>query len=219
MPYVFAKYRGPGPSPPFVPFLPVDSCFCFHSGLQDLTITTRYNLINRRRGFALTPSMSVGLPSRDYDHVGEAVVGRDLKELRIAVDAGQRFSALSGRLSLQGRYSYAFVERVLSIPNNRSNGSIEGRIAMTRRLSISGLVTWQRTHGGLRFPDDVVVSTERILEHDRLLRDNSLRMGGGASYSWGQWNVSASLVGYTHGSNTHALRAITVDIGRAFQKD
>ena len=43
---------------------------------------------------------------------GEAVVGRNLREVRIAVDAGQRLDAISPKLSVQGRYSYAFVERV-----------------------------------------------------------------------------------------------------------
>ena len=39
-------------------------------------------------------SVSVCVPSHDYEYVGEAVVGRRLNELRAAVDAGQCFDGL-----------------------------------------------------------------------------------------------------------------------------
>ena len=58
----------------------------------------RYNLANG--AFALTPSVSFGIPTHNYDYFGEAVVGRNLNELRIGVDAGQRLDAISGRLSI-----------------------------------------------------------------------------------------------------------------------
>jgi hypothetical protein len=54
---------------------------------QDVGGTVRYTLVNQ----------------------GEAVLGLNLNELRIAVDAGHRFAAMP-RLSVSGRYSYAFTE-------------------------------------------------------------------------------------------------------------
>jgi hypothetical protein len=216
LPYIFAKYRGPGPPPPFIPFLPVDSCFCVHSGWQDFSFTTRYNVVSQRRGFSLTPSVSFGVPSHDYNYVGEAVIGRRLKEARIAVDAGHRLSAISPRLSVQGQYSYAFVEKVLDLPNDRSNGAVDVDFALTRRLSVRGMMTAQRTHGGLRFPAEVSPFPERIAEHDRLLRDDNVRVGGGLSYSWRHWDVSTTYIGYTRGRNTHDIRALTVAMGWVF---
>jgi hypothetical protein len=211
VPYVFAKYRGPGPTP-FV-FLPVDRCFCFHGGLQDVSATVHFNAMATSRGFALTPSVAVSVPSWNYNHVGEAVVGRHLREVRIGVDAGVPVVAISPRLLIQGQYTYSVVERVLGIPNNRSNGTVEGDFRTTRRLTVSGLLFWQRTHGGLHFPAEVASFPERIAEHDRLLRDNNLRLGAGVSYSWSQWDVSATYIGYTRGSNTHAIHALTVRLG------
>ena len=161
LPFVFAKYVDPLPyGPPgsavsdvpagMIPFPPRDECRCWQSGWQDFGFTARYNLING--AFALTPSVSVGVPSHDYAFRGEAVVGQRLKEMRISVDAGQRLDAISPRLYVQGRYSYAFVERVLDdVPNNRSNATVEGGFLITRRLAVRGLLLWQRVHGGLRF--------------------------------------------------------------------
>ena len=127
-------------------------------------------------------------------------MGQRLKELRISVDAGQRLDAISPRLSVQGRYSYAFVERVLDdVPNNRSNATVEGGFLITRRLAARGLFLWQRVHGGLRFggsdssalPFSGDVHTpERMFEHDRLLRDNNWRLGAGITYSMGRWTCS-----------------------------
>src|SRR5262245_37715249 len=46
IPFVFTRYTSPDPLPPFVPFLPVDDCRCWHSGWQDFGFTARYNLVN-----------------------------------------------------------------------------------------------------------------------------------------------------------------------------
>ena len=139
-------------------------------------------------------------------------MGQRLKELRISVDAGQRLDAISPRLYVQGRYSYAFVERVLDdVPNNRSNATVEGGFLITRRLAARGLFLWQRVHGGLRFggsdssalpfPGDVN-TPERMFEHDRLLRDNNWRLGAGITYSMRQMDVFASYVEFVHGEPT-----------------
>ena len=65
-----------------IPFPPRDECRCWQSGWQDFGFTARYNVING--AFALTPSVSVGVPSHDYEYRGEAVVGQRLKEVRIS---------------------------------------------------------------------------------------------------------------------------------------
>jgi hypothetical protein len=221
IPLVFAKYIGPGPTP--FNFLPVDSCYCWHSGWQDVEVTARFNVFNGV--FALTPSVSVGVPSHDYDFRGEAVIGRDLKELRVGVDAGRRLDAISPRLSVQGRYAYAFVERVLDIPNNRSNATATAAFLATRKLSVHTFVSWQHTHGGLRLgsppPSDLVVpgdvnTPERILEHDRLLRDDNWRAGAGFSYSLPRLDLFASYIEYVSGTDSHSGRAFTAGISWPF---
>src|SRR5262245_6253011 len=114
LPYVFAKYTDPNPPPPPIPYLPLDQCHCWQSGWQDFGFTARYNLIAGT--FALTPSLSIGAPSHRYNFRGEAALGRDLREVRAGIDVGKRLDAISRNLSVQGNYSYAFVEKVVDIP-------------------------------------------------------------------------------------------------------
>jgi hypothetical protein len=221
LPYVFAKYRGPGHTPAW---LPVDQCKCWHSGFQDFGATVRYSWT--RGGFALTPSVAAGVPSHAYDYHGEAVVGRRLKELRLAIDAGQRLDALSPRLFVEERYSYAFVERVLDIRNNRSNLAIEPGVLVTRKVSLRGILAWQHTHGGLRFgsfpPSDFEVpgdvnTPERFDQHDRLLRDNNWRVGGAATYSLRHIDIFGSYIEYVSGTDTHAGRGFSVGLSWPFE--
>jgi hypothetical protein len=214
IPYVFARYDDPNPPPPPLPYLPVDECHCWNTGWQDFGFTARYNLIDGP--FALTPSVSAGTPSHGYDFRGEAALGRQLKELRVAIDAGQRLDAISPRLSIQGRYSYAFVERAIDISTNRSNASFETTYLLSRKLAARGFVLWQRTHGGLRFPSEVNTD-ERLYQHDRLLRDNHWSAGGGASYSFSRVDVFGSYTAFLRGTDAHTGRTFTFGISWPFQ--
>jgi len=224
LPMVFGKFTDPGPPPPGLPFLPIDQCRCWNSGFQDVSATVRYNLANG--AFGLTPSISVGVPSHDYIYQGEAVIGRDLRELRVGVDAGQRLDVITPRLSVTGHYDYAFVEQVLDIPNNRSTARLGSSFQVQRRLSAHGELAWQRTHGGLRsgsppptdllFPGEVN-TPERLAEHDRLLRDNSLHAGGSISYGFPRFDLFASYVAFLSGTDTHAGHAFTTGISWAFE--
>lgn len=214
LPYVFAKYRGRGPTPGV--FLPVDSCRCWHGGFQDFRFVARYNAVGEIGGaFALTPSVAVGTPSHHYAHQGEAVLGRDLDEIALAVDAGLRLDGISPRLSVEGRYSYAFVERVLDISTNRSNVAGEVAYQITRSLGLRGILTWQWTHGGLRVPTDI--TPQNFPEHDRLLQDNHLRAGVGLSYQLPHMDVYASYIDFVSGTNTHEGRAFTVGVSWPFE--
>jgi hypothetical protein len=66
VPYVFAKYNGPGPTP--FGFLAIDSCYCWHSAWQDFGFSARYNVLNANVG--LTPFVSIGVPSHNYPFQG-----------------------------------------------------------------------------------------------------------------------------------------------------
>jgi hypothetical protein len=221
LPFVSAKYRGPGPTP-FV-FLPVDSCHCWHSGFQDFSFAGRYNIVNG--AFALTPSATFGVPSHDYDFRGEATLGAHLEELRLAIDAGQRLDGVSPKLSVQTRYAYTIVERPLGIAHNRSNATFEGGYAVTRRLSARGWVSLQRTHGGLRLgapgsglePPGDVNTLERQFQHDRLLRDNNWRTGAGLAYSLPQFDVFGSYIDYVSGTDAHSGHVFTVGVSWPFE--
>ncbi len=224
LPYVFGRYTDAEPPPPFIPFLAIDQGRCWNSGFQDFDVTARYSVASG--SFALTPSVSAALPSQNYVYRGEAAVGRHLRELRLGVDAGLRLDAIHPRLSFDGRYSLAIVERVLDIPNNRSNGAVGIAYRLRSNLSARAAVGWQRTHGGLRLgsplPSDLlppgeVNTPERLDQHDRLLRDNSTHVGWTVSYHFTRVNVFGSYVAFMEGSDTHAGRAMTTGISWPFE--
>jgi hypothetical protein len=211
LPYVGSKYIGPEPS--FFG-LPLDECFCWNHGWQDIGVTGRYNIVNGP--FALTPSIAVGTPSHDYDYFGEAVLGRNLNELRFAIDAGQRLDAISSRLSVYGRYSYAVVEKVLDIANNRSNMAIGSDVRMARRVSGRLGFSWQRSHGGLRsneFTEDI-----QVQQYDRLIRDNNFQVTGGVTVSIPRVDLFLTYVQYVSGTDTHTGQAINIGVSVPFER-
>jgi hypothetical protein len=211
LPYLGTKYTGPEPS---LFGLPGDDCFCWNHGWQDFGATARYNLSNS--SFAFTPSVSLGAPSHNYDYFGEAVLGRNLNELRIGVDAGRRLDAISDRLSVSGRYSYAMVEKVLDLPNNRSNISVEADFLTTRKLVTRFGLSWQRSHGGLRSSE--IVTEEQYSQYDRLIKDNYFHVTGGLSYSLPKVDVFGSYVHYAAGTDTHVGYAITAGLSIPFER-
>jgi hypothetical protein len=225
LPYVFGKYTDAAPPPPFIPFLPIDSCRCWNSGLQDFFVGAGYNVVTG--SFALTPTVAFVAPSRSYVTRGEAVIGRNLRELRLGVAAGQRLDAITSHLSVQGDYIYSAVERILDIPNNRSNASLGVAYRIGQNLFAEGVVAWQRTHGGLRTGAPAlyplvgfgeVNTPERVEQHDRLLRDNSTHAGGAVRYQFPRFDVFASYQAFVDGTDTHAGRAFTTGVSFPFER-
>lgn len=222
IPIVYSRFLGPGPS---IADLPVDSCRCWNAAWQDWGATVRYAVLDG--AVALTPSVSVGLPSHDYQWEGEAVAGFGLRELRLALDAGVRLEALSPRLALTSRYQYAAVEDVLGVPNNRSNGTVAINYAATTRLSLRTGVAWQHTHGGLRFgslsgtspePPFEAEPPDFFREHDRLLRNHYVHLTAGVSYALPGVDLFAAYQHFTWGRDTHAGKAFTAGVSVPFQR-
>lgn len=210
VPYVGARYTGPEPS--FFG-LPIDDCNCWNNGFQDLSVTARYNIFNDV--FALTPSASYGYPTNNYPFFGEAAIGRNLTEFRLALDAGYRVDPLSSRFSISGRYAYAFVEEVLEIPNDRSNFSLSFDYLLTRKLSGSLIFYWQRSHGGLKSTE--FETEEEWVQFDRLLKDNFFHIGAAFAYSFSRFNLFASYTEFVDGTDTHVGRALTIGFSTPFQ--
>jgi hypothetical protein len=210
VPYIGARYIGPEPS--FFG-LEIDDCKCWNTGFQDLSATARYNIFNGR--YALTPSVSYGFPTNNYPFVGEAVIGRYLNELRLAVDAGARLDAISTNFSVSGRYSYAFVEQVLDLNLDRSNFYISFDYLFSRRIRAGLQFYWQYTHGGLRSSE--ILSDEEWMEYDRIIKDNSFHIGGMISYSFSRFDAFFSYIEFVDGEDTHLGRAFTIGFSMPFQ--
>jgi hypothetical protein len=126
LPFIAVKYTDRNPPPSVLPFLANDSCRCWQSGFSDVGVTSRYNLVNRGQEFMVTPFVSVGVPSHDYDTAGEAVLGRRLKELRLAAAVGQRLDSIVYGLSAGATYQYTAVGRVLGVfPSTAATGQFK----------------------------------------------------------------------------------------------
>lgn len=228
IPYVWARYTDDDETPFGLP--PWDACRCWQSGWQDLGFSARFGLLDTfDHVFVVTPVVAYGRPSHNYPYQGQAVVGRNLKEVRLGVEATYRLDAVSRNLSINGRYMYAFVQQVIDVSTNRSNAAVSADYRLGRDWSVGGFVAWQRTHGGLRGgsfpPSDLPVpgeinSPERIAEHDRLLRDDHVHVGAQASYRLGRANVFGSVTRFATGTDTHdewaAMAGVTMPfrIGR-----
>ena len=219
VPYVFAKYRGERPFglAAFLPYAPVDSCHCRHSAVQDLQFGSHYHLLRDRRSLSLMTSASVGIPTHNYDYAGEAVVGFGLTELALAADAGQQLDFLAPGLSVDGHYGYTIAEQAIGISHNRSNARVQAGYALPKRIAGHAILSWQRTHGGLRFPIDIEPFPERYTEFHRLLQDNYFQAGAGVSYAWHDWDLSLSFLRTVSGTNTHDVHIYTVTAGRPFR--
>jgi len=216
LPYVTAKYAGEGPacptcvtSPEFHTS-PLDDG-TYHGDIQDLRFAIRYNVV--RNPLLLTPFVRVVVPSHRYDNQGESVIGRGFFEGQFGIFAGRDFAPFLPRGYAQGRYAYALVPPDLGVPLNRSEAALEVGYALTSALSIRGLGTWQRTHGGLKGVIQALGSDDLLQHHDRLLQDNNTRVGGGASYLVSpSAEISASAVTVVSGTNTHRGTAITLSV-------
>jgi len=215
IPYVFAKYTGAN-----VPLsgLAIDSCRCWNSAFQDLSLSARYRLGDDT--WAVTPVVRYGRPSHDYPYVGEAVVGRDLQEAQVGATAGLKLASILPKASVQVSYAYAFVAKPLDdVAINRSNAAVEVGYSVHRRIYASGTAYWQRTHGGLRagsptgnpFPGPGELNTpERNAQRDRVLRSDYWHAGGGVSYSAGMLDLFFSVAKYLSGTDTHNGEVYTV---------
>jgi hypothetical protein len=215
LPYITAKYTGEGPACPACLASPFDFHIshlddgAYHGTVQDFRTALRYNLV--KKAILLTPSLTAVIPSHHYENEGEAAVGRRFFECQLGMNAGRDMAPLLPRAYAQGRYSYALVPRDLGVPLNRSNIILEIGYSATSTVSVRGLSTWQRTHGGLPGFPAFSASEPLIQNHDRLLRDNNWRAGGGLVYSPRESaEISATVITVVSGTSTHRGTGITI---------
>ena len=210
LPYVFAKYTGNEPPPSN---LPVDLCRCWNSSFQDFTVSARYRF--GTRAWAVAPIVRFTLPSHNYQYQGEAVAGKNLRELQVGISSAMRLRGALRRAAVQAAYVYSFVEKPISdVSINKTNGFLDFGYALTDRLYLRASGSWLQTHGGLRVgsptgnpflpPGELgPIGSLRFQQRDRLLQTNYWQAGSGASYSLGPVDVFASFTKYVWGRNAH----------------
>lgn len=195
IPYIASKYSGL--QEPFTPVFVDDRTY--HGTLQDFRFELRQNIANNP--VVLTPFIAAVVPSHKYETIGEAAPGHHLFEFHTGVTAGRFLDPFLPRAYVHGRYTYAFVEKDLGVPLNRSNIDVDIGYFVTSSLSLRVLANLQRTHGGLRFPE--IDTPELFRHHDRLLRANFFHLGGGGSVALKSVDIHGAIVTFISGSNTH----------------
>jgi hypothetical protein len=215
LPYIAAKYTGFGPACPNC--VAGDFGFqishlddgAYHGTFQDFRFGARYNIL--KKALFLTPFLGGVVPSHHYENEGEAAVGRRFLEGQVGINAARDFGPLLPNAYAQARYSYAFVPPDEGVHLNRSNAIMEIGYVITSRVAVRSLGTWQRTHGGLRGFPDTRGSAVLVQNHDRLLRDNNWRAGGGATVALaGSTDLSATVIRVVSGTSTHRGTGVTV---------
>ena len=189
-----AKFLGPN-LPPVPPELqsPNDVDGEWHSGFQDFALSARYNALSHG-AFVLTPAVALVIPSHSYGYRGEAVLGRRLKELQVGVNLGRTLDEISSNLYVSARYAYAFVEQAeVDVSEQPQQLRSRARLPADAEADAAGNVPLAAhprrpalrhdAPGDPVFPGDVN-TPERVLEHDRLLRDNAFHLAGAASYAF-----------------------------------
>ena len=206
LPFVFARYTGD--LPPFSR-LERDACRCWNQSFQDLSIAGRYRFGDEF--WALTPQVRYILPTHDYPYRGEAVVGPNLRQLVLGINAAWRLAPVLPKASVQTGYTYTVVEKVVEgIRPNRSNVAASFGYALTRSLFLHGGALFQKNHSGLTAFALAGAPPEELAQGDRLLKMQYWHMTGGVSYSTRFADLFFSVEPYVWGRDTHDGIAYTV---------
>jgi hypothetical protein len=197
LPFVASKYTGPpmytvGPGKiPTFPG-PLDDG-TYHGAFQDLHIEARR--VWWAGGVAFAPLVGATLPTHDYATHGEAVPGRNRRELQFGASTGADLHRILPRTSVSARYALATAERQHGFASVRSNLDIDADYALSRRIGLRGLASWQFAHKG---PTFAALNDHDWLDHDRYVVSSYTNVGGGLTLS------------ITRDTNLHALWIATV---------
>ena len=199
VPFIFAKYTGANAP---ISGLPVDTCRCWNSSFQDLSIAGRYRFGDEF--WALTPSVRVILPTHDYPYQGEAVAGPNLRQLLLGITGAWRLVALP-KASIDAGYTYALVEKPTEDTGaNRSRVTTSFGYALTRSWFVHAGALFQKAHGGLTAREIfTTASPEQRAQADRLLKMRYWHLTGGISYSASFADLFFAIEPYVWGRDTH----------------
>ena len=165
----------------------------FHGTFQDARIGARYMALDKST-FVLTPFATFLFPVADYATLGHAAQGRHLKELQVGASVGQilMFGG-APKAFVDAWYSYSFMENVSdTIAFDRSTAVIQVGYFLGQRLTLIGLTSLQRIHGGIEWADlgHDAGHTGLGAAHDQAAATRDWRFGGGVSF---QVNNTTSL--------------------------
>jgi hypothetical protein len=227
LPYIGVRFAG-GPHPHTVGIHGQPSNLDdgrYHATAQDFHVGGRWALVQSPR-VALMPFAEAVIPSHQYESLGQAVVGRDLRGLLIGAAASGFADVLPG-LYYQAQASHSFVEKVLSLRANQTNLDSEVGYFITPRIAARFIEAFQFTHDGIEFvgtrPAIVIHGTNQtsrdiVLNHDRLLMTRVVNLGGGVSMGISRsMDLFASATKSTWGRNIQRDRTFSAGVNVHFR--
>jgi hypothetical protein len=205
LPYILTKYYGT-PGQNFFPHTITIDDGQYHGIFQDFRIDVDYQLL--RGPVAVAPFVAAVIPSHSYTYFAHAAGGRNLHEYLLGSSFGARLDQLLAGSYVELTYSYAFVERVLGVHHDRSNGFLELGYFLTPSLSARGIATGVYTHGGLSYQAaDLLPPPDIFLHHDQIGHESGISVGGGLSYVLtGSTEVYASYLTQVQGRGGHKIK-------------
>jgi hypothetical protein len=189
----------------------------YHGALQDARVGVRYRLRPEHR-LALTPFVSVTIPTHNYETRGHSAPGRRLRAVQLGLSAGRDLRVSRLDLYVQGQYAYSFVERVSGLFIDRSNVEMEIGYAVLPRLTITAATALQVTHGGVTAPlprDEHFHELSPI--HDRVAKADFVLFTSGGTFAVSRGlDFYATAVWTVSGRNTHAIKGVSAGAGWTF---
>jgi hypothetical protein len=202
VPFVQARYTGSFRHP-----TEVDDG-TYHGDVTDIHLGVHYQAL--MEPFAFAPYTTVVIPLHDYETLGHAAHGRGLEELWFGFYAGKSLDAWIPGTYVQGRYNYAFVEKVAGVAHDRSNADLEIGWFVTPQWSVRALFSTVDTHGGIPVP---VPRTHPLFEHhDQLAAERLRNVGAGVAWSMSdQSDIYLVYLQSVAGASAHKLdRGLTL---------
>jgi len=186
----------------------------YHGTFADFRIDALYQVIHGPT--VLTPFVSVVIPTHDYQYFAHTAVGRGLNEYILGLNFGSSLERIVPGLFVQAMYSYAFVEEVLNIHHDRSNGALEVGYFITPSIGVRFLASGFYTHGGRVIlspadyhcanPNACTAADPLFLHHDQIGHASAISLGGGLSYALtGSVDVYATYLRNVEGRGGHKL--------------
>jgi hypothetical protein len=214
IPFIASKYTGP-PSY-FVAGIetfpgPLDDG-AYHGAFQDFRVDVRRLFV--AGPVSVAPFAGVTVPSHEYETKGEAVPGRHRPEFVAGASAGATLDPVLPAAYVQVRTAFGAMPELDGFPATRNITDLESGYAITRRLTVRGLLGWQFRIKGPLAPELAPVWAN----HDRFIVGNYFNAGGGTTISvtrsidvYGVWISTVS------GKNgAHASRSLAVGVSWGF---
>jgi hypothetical protein len=138
--FVRAKYEGNAPVN-----TDIDNGL-YHGGVQDFSVKVRAAVIERI--IAVTPFVALSVPMKSYESYGHSAIGRHLYEIRSGIFLGWAPSNILRGSFAQAQFMYGWLEAVGNVRVKHAALDVEAGYYVSRRISVSALISNQRTYGG-----------------------------------------------------------------------